>query len=574
MTSYRGYRPQRRSTLLRLLIISAALLAVVLYLVVANPFAGKQPTVSVSREQLYQGGRHVDAVDIVSATWRAEPGNSADVEITLSFSGTDADGILVPIQSIPLLTVYRYPSPERLAINIPALSSWTALDTLSLAGQGLIDAAFCLNNTVYLQLRAPVSVSLEGVGGSLVLHLTHKPAQQTQTGYAALIDAFTRNDYSDALDMLEGIGMSPALCSDGQTILMQSQLLRGEAAANTVARKAEEICRSRGMNLKARTARVSSDTPPSVTEPMTVTERDRAWGGMNAHLVMRDARILAQAQSSPELLVERGDGALTLLNESGAHRPLKGRSLPRATKAALSADASLIAYTTATGELMIQNNDSGQTRPLGYPITPGTTTYAWLGTDTLYAMSGEPIRFYYVAADEAFFSADHSPETDTVNTADPFAGSDGVLVPTSGSLFFLESSSMAYRINLEAQTRVSVGLASEFAVSPNGAALVLMEGDASGASLTWVDTTQREQRVIGIGMPVVSFCMDAGGTRAYIIQHERGKARLYAYEPRDATLKPLAYIPSGTLYTPSQPGSVIVNCKETDGSWSVYMVTI
>ncbi|MDR1570044.1 MAG: hypothetical protein LBS72_06100 [Oscillospiraceae bacterium] len=580
MTEYLRRRPPKHEALVRLLVVSALLLVAVLVVILRDSSTRGAAFDSVERVHIYEGGSGVEAVDLVAASLRAEGASGAGVEITLMFSGTNAEGVRVPIYSIPQLDVYRYPLPERVAVKVPALLNWDALSTLNLDGQNLIKAAFCYNHTIYLQMSAPVSVSLEGVGGSLLLHLEPRAMQKEAQGFNVLIDAVTRGDMIEPLDSLENIGINPALCADGETILAQSHLIQDESSAIALAREAERICGEFGLTVSARVVRASGGAPPSAIETISAGERERVWGGLNAQLIMSDARIIAQAQSAAKMLIRRSNGAVMILGEQSARKPLPltaqnfSDMISDPIAAALSADASYSALSTADGELAVLDNITGRARTLGDPITPNTTAFAWMGDDGLYAMSGDPMKFYYIKVDGAFFDETSDSDTGTAMTADPFAGSQGELVSARDALFLGETDGFVYRLNLAAQTRVSVGLADRFAISPDGSAMLLMTGDESGAALTWVNVADRSANIIGMGMPVVDFCVDADGRRAYILQRERGGTRLYAYTQADKTLKPLAVIPEGDLFASREAGTILVNIQEQNGGWSVYKIII
>jgi hypothetical protein len=568
------YPPSRAIRLRRRRILGyASLFLAAAIIVLLIDMSRPQPALpgGADGEVIYEGGRGLDAVALRSAA--IQP-NASGLTLTLSFTGWTARGEAVPIQSIPRLTVTRYQNPERLAVAVPDLADWSSIADLVLpAASGVrIESAYCVDRTLYWQLSGPVAVSMQGQGGSL--SLTLEPAsRESKPGWVVLADTADRVEYTPLYGSMTHAGFSPVRCADGVTIVLQSRRFASRDDALALERAARALYQSAGVPASVRVERFEGGRLPSADPPPDAAALLRMFGGARAEPIMRDARILAKAYDAPIYFVERANGALLTLNESGARAALPVQHVPGVRRAALSPDARYVALSTDIGDLQIVSTVTGASRILN-DAAPNETerrasttdTFGWFGNTTLAVMMGDPLRFLSVDA------ALPDDEPDAVRPIDPYPGVEGDMAGRPDRLFLLDDRRMLYRITPSDASRVAVGLADKFSVSPDGGAAVLMSGDERGATLTIRDLDTWGETLIGAGVPAVEVCAVDGGA-VYILMSESGGYRLYRYDSRPGTMTALARVPLSRLYPAGSDNALIMNSLDADGVWSVYRIS-
>ncbi|GHU70003.1 hypothetical protein AGMMS49992_01620 [Clostridia bacterium] len=573
---YDNVRPRRSRAYMILGIISALLLVAIIAVLLNLQPASVTIIAAPDGERLYEGGRDVDAVALAGVT--VEP-TASGLTLTLAFTGWTAQGESVPIQSNPQLTITRYHNPERLAVAVPDLADWSAITDMNLPNS-LIEGVFCVDRTLYWQLTGPVDVSLEGRGGSLRLTL-ERASRPTTAGWSVLADACNRVEYVPLLGSMLQMGFSPVRCADGGTVIMQSKRFSKKADAEALERSARAVCQSAGTPASIRVEYFDGSRLPLANPPADTARLERAFHGARAALIMRDARILARASDVPVMLVERADGALFTLNASGARTALPVQHIPKVSRAALSPTAQFAALSTELGDLDIIDVKTGRSHVLN-DTTPSETelraattdTFAWFDETMLAVMMGDPLRF--LAIDAAL----PDDEPSAIRAIDPYGGVEGVMMGRNDELFLLDNKQMLYRFTPSDASRVTIGLADRFAVSPDASKAVLISGDEDGATLIYWDLDTWRQTLIGVGMPAVEACVNDDGS-VYIIMKELGQIlrgtpvfRLYRYNIADNLLTAVAQIPETKLYPADTPGALIVNCLDEDGVWSVYRLEV
>ncbi|GHU68587.1 hypothetical protein FACS1894184_10930 [Clostridia bacterium] len=522
-------------------------------------------------EMIYEGGRDVDSVAVQSAAINP---TASGLSLTLSFTGWTAQGEAVPIQSIPLLTVKRYQNPERLAVAVPDLADWSAITDLEFPNTpGVsISSVFCLDRTLYWQLSGPAAVSLQGQGGSLRLTL-ESVSRSGQSGFVVLTDACDRVEYVPLLGSLLQLGFSPVRSADGVTVVLQSRRFGNKSDAQALERTARALSQSAGAPASVWVERFDGNRLPQPNPSPDKSAIARLFDGAQTELIMRDAQILAKADASPVYLVERANGALLTLNESGTRAALPVQHIPSVVCAALSPNARYAALATDNGDMQIIDAKTGRGSILN-ETTPNetevraetTTTFAWFDDTMLAMMMGDPLRFLSVDAS----LPDDDP--DAIRRIDPYPGVEGEMLGTADRLFLLDEQRMLYRITPSDASRAAIGLADRFAVSPDGEMVVLMSGDEQGATLVFNDLRAWQPKLIGVGMPVEDICVGDGGT-VYILMNESSGFRLYRYNASNGTVTALGRMPKSKLYATDSPNALIVNALGDDDVWTVYRLT-
>jgi hypothetical protein len=568
------YPPGRvvRSTRYRILgIAGLALAAAIAALLISMTRPPAAVTANPDGELVYEGGRGLDAVALKSA--RIEP-TATGLTLTLSFIGWTAQGEAVPIQSIPRLTVTRYQNPERLAVSVPDLADWSAITDLTLPDTPGVDieGVFCLDRALYWQLTGPVAVSLQGQGGSL--SLTLEPISRGERpGWVVLADAADRVEYVPLLGSLAQSGFSPVRCADGGTVILQSRRFGDRGEADALERAARALCQSAGTPASVRVEWFEGGRLPDADARPDTAALSKLFPGAKARPLMRDARILDKASDAPVFFVERANGALLTLDESGTRKALPAQHIPNVRRAALSPDARYAALSTDIGDLQIVSAVTGSARIILNDaasnetelLAGATDTFAWYGETTLAVMMGDPLRFMSVDA------ALPDDEPDAARAIDPYPGVEGEMAGRADRLFLLDGRRMLYRITPSDASRVAIGLADRYSISPDGSLAVLMSGDESGAALTARDLDTWRETLIGVGMPVEDICAANGGL-VYILMGESGSYRLYRYDIRYGAMSALAYMPRSRLYPSDTPNALVVNSLGSDGVWTVYLL--
>lgn len=552
--------------MLYILIACVLLLVAAVFLMLRN---GGAPPPKAADEVLYQGGSDVQRTDLVGFT--AVPA-SGGIVVTLSFAGSNADGVLVPIYSIPTLRVLRIRNPERVAIEVTSLANRVNAD-LSQVQNSLISGTFILGDTIYLQMSAPVNVSLEGVGGKLVMRLSAAGREAGSSGYACLIDTVTSHAQTPLLASLLESGFRPALAQDGKTIFMLGERKRSRKEAETLASAAHEIARKHGSLASPSIIRLDANASFSAKAADsfgTEYEKLANEGRVSFELVLRDARPLAVSLNE-SALVQRSDGNLLLMNKEASRTPLSVP--PRARTASVNESATCAAVLLEDGGLVCVNLLTNQTRDLGLPVTPNTTAFAWISDTILVAMTGDPIRLYSIDIKSDFWEKHEDAELDTIRLVDQYAGEQGELLSTAETLLFKTDGALLYWLNLEDRSRRLISAANKFAADAEGMRIVTQTGDASSSALVWHDLDKGERLIIGLNLDVSDFSVSADGRGACIILREQGKNKLYSYTPEGG----LAYIcalPNGELDSTPESGAYYFSVAERDGSWSLYKMRI
>nr|HML49739.1 hypothetical protein [Clostridia bacterium] len=249
-----GSGPRGMSARQVILFITATA-CVLLLLVVAAYFAwGREEwsaaeVLEASHEVLYEGGVPVEQVNLSSVSVQQ---SGQTLLLQLDFKGSDSQGRPAKITSIPRVSIYSLKQPARIAIELPNLAAWDYVSTLDLSGQSLIQGVFLHAQTLYVQLRFDVSVSLEGQGGVLKLKMKRAQTQQAwPEGYRVVADVADRIEYTALAGTLSGMGMTPALSGDEKAVVMISPVYDRQRAAQTFAESIVSLCRQAGSNASA-----------------------------------------------------------------------------------------------------------------------------------------------------------------------------------------------------------------------------------------------------------------------------------------------------------------------------------
>jgi len=494
--------------------------------------------------------------------------DAAALYVRMRFSAKEADGQAADIKSIPLLRVNRMASPERIAVEIPALTGGTSAALLGVDSVEGAAALFVLDRTVYIQCASPVSVSLDGQGGVLTVKLTPTGAEAPLTGWRVVADVVDQYEYTPLLGSLRDTGMHPMRCADGTTIVLSSKLFAQRSGAEAILKTAVSLCRAAGMASVPRLAYYDGTLPEHGLP--AVADDTRAFSdAAGAALLLEDARILAAAPDGSAFVAARANGAPVVLYPDGSHEPLQMDHVPQTVAAAVSGKAGLVALSTESGDVLLCDMGTGVTRLVGEASLPAVTAMAFTGSGKLYLMRGSPRRFW--VCDPAL------PQDDPgfLTEADPFPGEDGVLVgmAASESLLLLSPDGMVYRCDPARGVRTAMAIGSAFAVGADGGKLAVRAGSET-AALRIVDLKDKSERFAGFGLTVTGLCVSKdSGAVYYLTQGGKGGASLNRWDTAAESAAVVGTMPDGSLYASDSASSVLLNAQ-TDGVWKVWRVDV
>jgi len=540
------------------------LLFIVAYLVQESTERSAAEVLAAPRELLYEGGISVEQVNLSSVSMQ-QSGQS--LVLQLGFQGFDAAGRTLKISSIPCVSIYGLRQPARIAIELPNLVAWDYLPTLDLSGQNFVQGIFLHDQTLYLQLRFDVSLSLEGQGGVLKLKMKRAETQHAwPEGYRVVADVADRIGYTALAGTLAGMGMTPALSGDGQEVLMISPVYARQRAAQTFAEMVASLCQQAGSSARPQVISLAEGALPSLQETYAADSSRLVL--TKAQALMRDAQILDYAADAGRALVKRAGGAVLLLEDSGVRQPLYIARMPEVIAGALSHDGAIAALSTTQERIMLYQN--GQTALTGAPSGGLVRTMAWTDENQLYLMGGNPLRFYWV---------DPLVEAGTelqARLADQHNGLEGRLVGRKGVLYLQdEEQGIVYRCNPADDSRSACALGYHFDVSQDGTTLAVQTDIGTGVGLKLVDLTQAsiQERLIGMGLDLHDFCVSSDGQRVYYLAKQSGDYALYRYARASGTTERLMNLPACTLYPTMEEGTLLLNIQQ-NGVWWIYRLRL
>ena len=497
------------------------LLTIVIYLMWERVQEQKTEVLTAPHEVLYEGGVSVEQVNLASLTIQQ---SGQTLALQLGFQGYDSQGRSVRITSIPRVSIYGLRQPTRIAIELPNLVGWDYLETLDLSGQDFIQGVFLHAQTLYLQLRFDVSVSLEGQGGVLRMKIKRALSQHAwPQGFRVVADVVSRIEYTALAGTLSGMGMTPVLSDDDHAIVMISPIYESQRAARAFAEMVASLCRQAESKASPQVLALAAGALPSMQASYA---SDASYLSLhNAQALMRDAQILDYASEAGRALVKRGDGAVLLLQEQGRREPLYVARVPEVIAGALSHDGNIVALSTAQEKVVLYQK--GHIVKIGEPLSGPTRTLAWTQENLLYFMNGNPSRFYWTDPKQAF-DAEITPRL-----ADQHSGLDGRLIGRRDRLYLQgEQQEIIYRCNPADASRSVCALGYRFDVSQDGSSMVVQTDEGMGTGLKIVNLDESaDEQLIGLGLDLHDFCISHDGEYVFYLTKQGGGCALYRYGP-------------------------------------------
>lgn len=466
---------------------------------------------------------------------------------------------------IPRMIVQQITDPYRIIVRVPSLAAypWRNAFTDTIINQeqsgGIVSGIFAINDTIYVQLNTPATVSAQVSQGLLRLSF-EKREEPAKNGYIAIIDSITDYAASESIGEMIDMGVYPALADDGVTILAQSYVMPNGKQAETVALTLSKVAQKHGIFAAANTQKYTGNA-------VSPTRESFMFGRLGAMLVADDAVPLAAAP--PYYLVARSNGSIMLAREDAARVPLPVR-LDDRNKAALSGGASFAVLRGSRGGYTLLNMLTGKHIDLG--IFTGENDPFTFSGDTLLTMTGEPKAYYKLDVSEVLFN-DEYDANEALTLADSFAGEDGELYAGDRFQYLLTRNDKVYRLDNANDTRTLLGEANRIAISQSGETAMLSSGDNMASLLVWVDSDDNARTIVGAGLRLVDFCVDTGGEAGYMLLESGGSYELHRYDAATHEVSRLEKFPLCDIMAASDSGSIIAIVIE-GGVTNMYKVGI
>ena len=418
--------------------------------------------------------------------------------VTLEFaSGSERNGSGESAAShVPMYTLAQTGEPDRVVLTLYGLSFWDYDHSADLsAGEDLFYPAFRLFGAqddcihIVFQLKGCAQVSAREEGGSLKLTFVPQEHEQGEN-YFVVVDGTAL--FTDGTLSMEN-GFFPTLCSDGETLATISQPLAGEEEAQQLLNALWESIGTSAVSVVSLAPGELPVAPGDAPDPQIYERPMAVFNGQPAVLevAMEDGVFLCAAPNNSAMVFARtvqdesgsSSQELWAADETGSVRRLINADFYSVEKAAFSPDGRKLAIlenTTTVYYLYVFDVETGRLTNLSEEGLGRTTTdFVWdaLGSE-IYALSGNNslslMKYDFTIADE----------TNRVTLVEDASIEGSGLAYYNGDLYFStpdsDNISRIYRIKPEGGLREEFAQGDSFAISPDGATMVLTRSIAQG----------------------------------------------------------------------------------------------
>lgn len=456
--------------------------------------------------------------------------------------------------SVPEYKIEQLSSPERIMITLQNISFWDYQQKESWAISdflpGLFQEAPAADDSliIYLQLSRAAEFNVEESEGELVIRL--KPAE-TQRGIRYYCVSNSFYEHQEGI-WPQSIDMKPVLCSDIKSKLLISKpfdtMEKAESYRDSINAELQRALPGNSISvieLNAGALPDYTDIDLSAAENISVVLKDGE--AASTPLLLQNGRYLATAPDGriafsrsyrPEepALGYSDFEKLWILDTRGRVKsvdtPESGMIFNMIDSAGFSYDSRYICLKDVSIEDSVMYVFDFYTNALINLGEEGfgnqTAAFAWSDTgDTLYAMTGygETLQMLSCTfAEDGSFS---------IKAVEERPGAIGNLCVSQGTLFFVDSDAkIIYRIG---ETRTELTKGTDFAVSPQGDVMAVLETSVTGSeqvltNLKLYDIVTGEYRMIVENADIATFVFSADGSKVYYTDASAGREDTGGYE--------------------------------------------